>query len=143
MGDSDADSFAEPAKVVRGFIADMHQWELETAVASAAAKKSDRYDAFTSATRKSLSKVFARWCTPKERSYGRCGSFQDPPEYQPDYEKILEVVLESSRRCSVYTQQGTGFKNKQKYVLLKKGNRWQIDSVKWQLNDGKWANGIL
>jgi hypothetical protein len=143
MQNSHSDAFADPAQVVRRFITDMHQWESQTLSAYEMAKKSEQYEAFWDMGREALGKVFSRWCTPKERKYGRLGSFSDPPEYQPEHEAILETILESSRRASVHTQRTTGFGHKRKYVLLKKGDRWLIDSVKWQTHDGKWSNGIL
>jgi hypothetical protein len=108
-----------------------------------AAAKSEQYDAFWTDARRSLEDVFSRWCTPKERRHGRLGSFANPPEYQPSHEQILETVNETPRRIIVLTRRIIGFKDARKYVLLKKGDRWWIDNVKWQSKDGDWQNGIL
>ena len=143
MQTSQTHPYANPAEVVRRFIADMHEWESQTLAAYETAKKSGQVEPFWESTRQTLEQVFSRWCTPKERKAGRLGSFSNPPEYQPDHEVILETDIESSRRASVHTQQGTGFKQKRKYILLKKGDRWIIDSVKWQTHEGTWSNGIL
>ena len=125
-----SDLHADPAEVVRHFIAEMHDWEARTLHDYRSCDPSD-IDAFWGRVRASLGVVFARWCTPKERKFGRLGSFADPPEYQPEHEAILETIVESSRRALVYTQQGTGFRNKRMYVLSKKSDRWLVDSVKW------------
>jgi hypothetical protein len=66
-----------------------------------------------------------------------------PPEYQPAHEEMLETTIESPRRAVVYTQQNTGFRHRRMYVLLLKGGRWLLDSVKWQRHDGTWSNGGL
>ena len=87
--------------------------------------------------------MFARWCTDKARPYGRNGSFGQPPEYQPEHEQILETRLESPRRAVVETQQGTGFKNKVRYTLLRKAGGWWIDNKKRAAANGRWVNYSL
>lgn len=139
----DADIYADPAQVLRRFIADMNVWEAQTLAKSKLSPPQEHQQFWTEA-KDSLREVFAKWCTQKERKYGRLGSFQDPPEYQPDTEEIRETVVESARRASVYTQRRSGFAFQQKYVLVKQGGRWLLDSVKWRASDGdKWSNGIL
>jgi hypothetical protein len=139
---TDIDVYSQPAEVVRRFIADMHDWEIRTA---AARKNSapENHVQFWEAANTSLAAVFARWCTPKDRKYGRLGSYQEPPEYQPYGEDILETVIESPRRACVYTQRRTGFGFKQQYVLQKLAGRWLLDNVKWQASDAKWKAGTL
>ena len=88
-------------------------------------------------------KIFAQFCTKKERKYGRLGSFQIPPEYDAELEKILDVVRESPSRAIILTQQTSGFKNQCKYVLLRKNGEWRIDNKQWKSYDGKWNKGIL
>ena len=122
-------TYADPPEVVRGFITDMHAWEAQTLLDHRSSGPSE-VDEFWAQARASLGGVFARWCTPKERKYGRLGSFSNPPEYQPEHEAILEAIVESTRRACVYTQQGTGFRNKRMYILVKKSDLWLIDSVK-------------
>lgn len=139
----DTDIYSKPAEVVRRFIADMHVWELQAAEAHKASTPDDN-ERFWQANNAALAEVFARWCTTKDRKYGRSGSFQKPPEYQPDGEDVLETIIESSRRACVYTQRRTGLAFKQQYVLLKHKGSWLIDNVKWQLpGDKKWSAGTL
>jgi hypothetical protein len=139
----DADVYTDPSRVVRRFIEDMHDWEARTLLEFRSLDPS-KAEAFWARTCASLGEVFARWCTPKERKLGRNGSFADPPDYQPEHEVHLKTIVESPRRACVQTWQGTGFRHKRMYVLLKKSDRWLIDSVKWwHASAGKWAKGIL
>lgn len=132
----------EPAEVVRRFVADMHAWEMQAA-ADFHATQPQGSEAFWDRARTSQAEVFARWCTDKARPQGRNGSFAQPPEYQPEYEQILETRLESSRQAVVETQQGTGFKNKVRYTLLKKAGRWRIDNKKRARANGQWVKHFL
>lgn len=134
----------DPADVVRAFIAAMHAWELSAAAVIEAADRAGE-NGFDPkyGIQAGQDAIFARFCTPKARPYGRNASFGQPPEYQPAHEAILEATIETPRRAVVYTQQGTGFRNRRMYVLHRKGGKWLLDSVKWQQHDGTWANGIL
>ncbi len=142
VNDGDLNVYADPAEVVRRFIADMHAWEVQTAASHRAARKSGLESPWE-VTRTLLAQVFERWCTPKDRKQGRLGSFSTPPEYQPEHEPVLETSYKTASRACVYTQQRTGFKNKRRYVLLKKSDRWLIDNVKWHTHGGKWEKGSL
>lgn len=139
---NDIDVYADPAEVVRRFIADMHKWELQTSASHRSAKMSGLETPWA-ATHASLAEVFDRWCTPNDRKQGRLGSFRTPPEYQPEHEPVLETTYESANRACVYTQQGTGFKHKRTYVLLKKADRWLIDSVTRLTHGGEWKPTTL
>ena len=134
-GDTDLD----PAETVRRFIADMHAWEMQAAADDHATQPRGS-DAFWDRTRSAQAEVFARWCTAKQRPYGRRGAFSQPPECQPAHERILETCLESPRRAAVYTQEGTGFKRKLRYVLLRQAGRWRIDNKKREDHAGKWVH---
>ncbi|OYT71429.1 MAG: hypothetical protein CFK52_08000 [Chloracidobacterium sp. CP2_5A] len=134
----------DPAAVVRDFIAAMHAWELSAAAAMDEAKRAGENGFLEKyGIQAGQDAVFAQFCTPKARPYGRRGSFSRPPEYQPDQETILGVAIESSRRAVVETQRNTGFQSRRRYVLLRQGGRWRLDSVKWRQVDGDWRNGAL
>ena len=117
----------EPMDVVRGFIAAMHQWERECG-------RIDRKEGAAAAlgiNRPALQRIFDEFCTPKERKYGRLGSYSDPPEYDPADETILGVKPIGPRRAEVETERHTGLeKGRRDYVLLTKGGEWLIDSNK-------------
>lgn len=144
MTTSDDDNiYADPAQVLRRFIADMNVWEVQT-LASFKGAPPEAHRQLWAQANDTLRVVFAKWCTPRERKFGRLGSFQDPPEYQPDTEEIGETVMESACRACVYTQRRSGFAFQQKYVLFKQGGRWLLDSVKRRASEReKWSNGIL
>ncbi len=135
---------ADPATLVRAFIAAMHDWELSAEAARAAAVLAGEnpFDP-KNGIRAGQDAVFARFCTLKRRTCGRLGSFCRPPEYQPTHEPVLEVTVESARRTVVQTQPETGFKDRRMYVLLRRGGRWLLDSVKSRRHDGTWHNGVL
>src|SRR5262245_20164480 len=96
---SSGDSHSDAVEVVRAFIARMHEWELAANAASKAARKTDNPTSYQRPILASMNTVFAKWCTPKERKHGRLGAFSNPPEYQPNHEPVLKVVLESPRRA--------------------------------------------
>jgi hypothetical protein len=98
---------------------------------------------FQSRALQSQEKVFLQFCTKKERKYGRLGSFRVPPEYDPELEKILDVMTVSPSRAIILTQQTSGFNLQCKYVLLRKHSKWLIDNKHWKNYDGKWVRGIL
>ena len=132
--------------VLRGFIEAMNEWERDCwkEYTESDMKRIDpliQHKAF----QQRQDKIFARFCTPKKRLIvGRFGSFQNPPEYDPQMEKILRVDEVSGRRVIIYTQQGTGFRNKCRYVLLRKGNQWLIDNKKIFLKPfNKWIRATL
>ena len=136
-GDSD-----EPAAVVRGFIAAMHDWEFATAAAFRAAMRAGVLPPSEEAVAQ-VRAVFGRYCTPRTHSRTRGVSFAEPPEYQPEHEAVLGVEAGSLRRAVVETQQGTGFRQRRRYMLVRWGGQWLIDSVKWKQHDGTWGGGAL
>jgi hypothetical protein len=138
---------AEPTKTPRDvlidFITAMHKWETE----SWERMRRTRHDAnpfsYQSGVLQRMNDIFARFCTTKDRPYGRKGSFSHPPEYDPTTEQILEIVEESPRRVSIQTQQRTGFRNRCQYVLLKEGGEWRIDNKKILYDDGATLPNVL
>lgn len=95
--------------------------------------------------RDACKKIFATYCTPRKRAYGRPGniSIGGSPQYEsnPESESITSIEAPTRRRMLIDTKQGFGVKYRCQYVLLKKGDRWLIDNKKiW----GKgWENTIL
>ena len=116
----------EPEEVVRGFIAAMNQWEKECTRID---RKEGTGSAFGIAA-EPLRQIFAEFCTPRERKYGRSLSFSSPPEYDPKTERFLGSRRVKPRRTEVETQQASGFKHRVIYVLVKKAGCWLIDSKK-------------
>jgi hypothetical protein len=129
----------EPVDVLRAFWTAMCEWE----------RRAFRFSQMTPLTRENVAPlaneraaIVAEYCTPKKRVNSEPFSCGDPPQYDPDNEDVLEVVAEGPRRVVVHTQQRAGFQDRRKYVVLRRENRWFIDS--WQsLSNGKWARGIV
>lgn len=140
-----SETMLEPVEVLYAFIKAMNQWELEShfelrrilpesghVIAQHIVTEYDqRKD-------QKLKQIFSLYCTVRERPYGRLGSFRHPPEYDPATEQVLEIVDESKRRVIIFTQEGSGFQHKNRYVLLRKADKWLIDNKQWLDPDGKW-----
>jgi hypothetical protein len=125
--------------VLQAFFREMNSWERDCW----SRRKDPDIDGRNKRHLASMQEIFVRYCTPKERKYGRLGSYSNPPEYDPQAEKILEQALESSRRAVITTQQTTGFCHKCRYVLLRRGNQWLVDNKQWQDHTGKWNKVAL
>jgi NTF2 fold immunity protein len=126
-----------PEAVLRAFFAAMCKWERH---AFKEAEKTEEPD--DAALLEGRNKIVTEYCTAKRRVYSEPLSYGDPPEYDPRTEDVIEVVEESPSRVVIFTKQREGFKNKRRFVLMRKSGRWLLDSWQWQ--DGtKWQRGII
>jgi hypothetical protein len=129
--------YLNPEEVVSNFIVAMNEWEIE---ANHLSKSGKGFDAII----ESMNKVFDLFCTKKDRPYGRNGSFQRPPEYDPKSESIVFSNVEESNKATVITSReatlGGGI---YKYVLYKKSGKWLIDNLKFEEKKGKFTNALL
>lgn len=117
----------EPAEVVTGFIAAMHQWEKECARIDKTATPGAAHGMLQAA----LGVVFGEFCTPKERKYARICSYSMPPEYDLKNETIVAVRVVGPRRAEVETHRATGLtQGPRVYIVLKTKGAWLIDSNK-------------
>ncbi len=132
----------DPTAVLTAFITAMHHWEqhcwqehqrIKREGGDALAKQ--QHDLVL------LEEIFTQFCA--RRRQARKGVFSNPPEYDPQAERILEVVTESAKRTVITTQQGTGFRHSCRYVLTHKSGRWWLDSKQWQQLDGTWQQMAL
>lgn len=133
---------SSPEKVLRGFILAMNRWELKAHELSQTAKQTQ-----VSALEpilEEMKQVFDTFCTPIDRKFGRYGSYQIPPEYQPT-EFLIEINMVKPSRAELITHGGQGFIEKENlYVVLKKKGRWLIDSKKYRVPGSKlWDKAIL
>jgi hypothetical protein len=140
----------EPVAVLYGFIKAMNHWERESYPESRQLFREGEHIvdqqllmAYAQRKNQRLKEIFSAYCTLRERPYGRQSTFQHPPEYDPENEKLLDIVKESSQRVVIFTQETTGFCHKNRYVLLRKGGEWRVDNKKWLDPEGKWCKGIL
>ena len=122
-----------PEQTLRGFIAAMNQWEKEC---NRIFKKAADNVPVHEFNQDSMRAVFDDFCTPKERKYGRLGSFSTPPEYNPRNQKIVQVRQVTARRVEIDTKESTNMKRDLTYVLLKTKDGWLIDNRK---SDGSAA----
>jgi len=56
-------------------------------------RDTDNPSSYQVAVLDSMTEVFGRFCTSKPRPHGRNGSFQNPPEYNPEVESIVTATL--------------------------------------------------
>lgn len=88
--------------------------------------------------------IFRCFCTPKERKFGRQGSFRKPPEYDPEKEQVLDTEVDEIRkRANVTTHRQAVFGGgRHRYTLVRNDDRWFIDTLKRECGD-EWQNAIL
>jgi hypothetical protein len=75
--------------------------------------------------------IFGRHCTLKRRAYSG-GSLGDEPRYDPESERVDDVVSESNRRTVVHTTRSGGVLyqgRRRRYVLIRRGDDWLVDNV--------------
>lgn len=129
--------YSNPESVVRKFISAMNTWEIESHNLS---KQGKGFEIIT----ENMNKIFELYCTKKERPYGRNGSYQRPPEYDPETETIIKSTVEKQNKALVITSRnailGGGI---YKYVLYKKSGKWLIDNLKFEESEGNYTNAVL
>ena len=136
--------FEDPQSVVAALIAAMNAWVLTAWKAKRACRYGRDQSAYLSAVLTEMNRIFGAYCTPKERKFGRKGSFQRPPEYDPANENITNVEVDDDRRRAYVTTQrqaviGGGT---YRYTLHRKHGKWLIDNLKFKTG-GKWNSHIL
>lgn len=126
------------------FITEMNLWEVQC---SNELKKIDlaTADLKTKLSKdiESMDKIFSKYCTSRKRTSNHAGVYSDPPEYDPNTEKITEVVFESKKKAVIYTRKEAGLKFTFRYTLLQIEDRWLIDCRERLGLNGKWMKGIL
>jgi hypothetical protein len=128
--------------VLRAFIKEMHDWEVEARDACELAIALDRAGSDHPSTLAKMNRIFDLYCTPKPRPFGRQGSFRHPPEYDPDSEEIVGISQPTSRRVEILTR-NQRTKQDAKYVLLKKTGRWLLDSKRIRPSGCPWMKWHL
>ncbi|MDR1341228.1 MAG: RhsIA family immunity protein [Prevotellaceae bacterium] len=75
-----------------------------------------------------LNEIFIAYLTVKDRKYGRQASlsFSTPPEYNPGTNEILSCKMDG-KKVFIEVQETAGFKNRIKYALHFKKDKWLID----------------
>jgi hypothetical protein len=137
-----AGSAADAEAVVAAFIRAMNEWEWDAWRAGREARDTSTPDSYWPAVTASLQRVFAEYCTPRERPHGREASFQSPPEYDPEREHVVATRIEGRKALVDTDRQAALGGGRLRYTLHIRGDRWLIDNVKRRLGDA-WERGIL
>lgn len=141
---SDPASQASPNAIaaLQGFFAAMNQWEIDSWRRSRQVKDGQlSREEETAVTAQRLEEIFAQHCAAGSLTRGI--SFQKPPEYDPEAERIVEVEEKSKARVTIVTQQMTGFKKKCKYDVVLTDGAWRVAKKAWQDASGKWVKTCL
>lgn len=90
--------------------------------------------------------IFGRHCTLKRRAYSG-GSLGDQPMYDPEAERVDDVVNESARRTVIYATR-TGHVlyqgQRRRYVLLRRGDDWLVDNIQvYDDHKAAWVRSAL
>jgi len=135
--------FSDPESVVLCFIASMHDWELMAHALRRSVRDSADPSSYQSCVLAAMDAVFKQFCTPKRRTNGRNGSFQNPPEYDPNHESVRESEIDG-RLASVYTYRDSVIGGgRYRYCLKRHGGNWLIDTLKQCNEDGTESSAIL
>lgn len=134
--------FSSPESVVTAFIRAMNEWELSAWDARRQARDTSNPESYWPEVTAGLERVFAQFCTPRERPYGRQASFQRPPEYDPKTERIVGIEIVGDKTHVETEREALLGGGPRRYVLHLRNERWFIDNVK-QLREGKWIKAIL
>jgi hypothetical protein len=126
-----------PEATLYGFIVAMNRWEGEAARLS-----KSRSQKASEQLLDTMQAVFDAYCTPRPRPFGRNGSFNVPPEYNPQEEALLERVLERSNRAILITR-NKRLLRENRYVALKRGGKWLLDNKKIRALGGDWIDWSL
>lgn len=137
-------NFDDPASVVGAFIVVMNRWEIESWKARRDARDTADPASYQQVVLQNMNKIFATYCTDKERKQGRSGSFQKPPEYDPSSEEILSTTIDDNNKMAIVETERQAILGggRYRYVLYRRDNKWLIDNLKYEY-EGEWERAIL
>jgi hypothetical protein len=127
--------------ILKEFIIAMNHWEVHYYPLV----KNDSSNGIRLKMMNDLNFIFNKFCTKKERKYGRqislgCGN---PPEYSPD-EKILKIEELKGNKAAIYTQEQHGVEDQFRYTLHYTNHKWRIDKKEvYDDSDKKWKKYVL
>lgn len=141
---SEQTDYNSPISVVHDFIRAMNVWELEAWQSQRACRLTTDPSSYQTDVKKRMEMIFMRFCTPKERKFGREGSFQKPPEYDPENERVIDSEVDEIRNRAYVTthRQALLDGGHYRYTLIRKNQQWRIDMLKRECN-GEWKKTIL
>jgi NTF2 fold immunity protein len=131
-----------PEAVVSAFIHAMNGWELNAWEASRRARDTPDPASYWLEVKAGIDLVFAEYCTSRDRPEGRHASFQRPPEYDPNVERIIGFELAGDKAYVDTERQAPLGGGALRYTLHRRNGKWLIDSLKRKSGD-KWVRAIL
>jgi len=136
--------FDDPASVVSSFIQAMNTWETDSWLAERSCRATGDPFSYQADVRTKVDVIFSDFCTPRDRNYGRNGSFQNPPEYDPQHEKTVETTVDKVRKRAYVTthREAVLGGGRHRYTLIRRGGKWLIDTLKRE-RAGEWQSVIL
>ncbi|NOS82559.1 MAG: hypothetical protein E8D46_00225 [Nitrospira sp.] len=133
---------SSPESVVTAFIHAMNEWEVSAWAARRQARDTSDPESYWPEVSAKVERIFTKFCTPRERPYGRQASFQRPPEYEPKTEQIVGSEIVGAKAHVDTERQAPLGGGSLRYVLHRHDDRWRIDNVKQKDRD-KWIKAIL
>ena len=97
--------------------------------------------------RKVMQKIFRKYCTSRNRGYSSTGYFYFGAVYNASSEIITCTQL-TNKKVEIVTSKVKNVATAKKYLVIKQGNIWRIDSVeymsgKWKLTIYEFKTGIF
>jgi NTF2 fold immunity protein len=139
MNEDTEQMIADAKSVVLRFAAAYTEWELDMA-------KDEENSMDDPAMIQAYANIIASYCTPKNRAYvDDCLSYSEPPTYSHVIEdNIINAELVSNTRAHIDANgNSTPLQTSHRFVVLRKNDGWQIDSVKWRSAGEEWENGLI
>jgi hypothetical protein len=131
---------ADAKDVVLRFAAAYTEWELDMA-------KDEENSMDDPAMIQAHASIIASYCTPKKRVYvDDCLSYSEPPTYSHVIEdNIINTELISNTRAHIDANgDANPMQISHRFVVLRKNDGWQLDSIKWRgPAGGEWENGLI
>ncbi len=140
MNNNTEQMIADAKDVVLRFAAAWTEWELAMA-------KDVENSMEDPAMRQTRTSIVASYWTPKKRVYvDESMSYSMPPRYSYVIEdNIINAELISDTRAHIDANGDSNpLQTSHRFVVIRKKDGWQLDSVKWRVSEGdEWKNGLI
>lgn len=115
--------------LIECFIQEMHEWEIFCQKVNE--DKILIFDEKLQQQKSKVSAIFDKYCTKKERKFGRPTTISYGGEYEPEKEKITAIEEHSKNKAIIYTATtDVGLPSKYQYGVVKKNEKWLLDTKK-------------
>lgn len=125
-----------PEEVLREFIVAMNAWETKTWQACQKSKDNGGHFSLDNLNQaqEPLQKIYEQFCTRPDRFRRYPRGVSNPSDYDPENERIVEIIYPSPRRAVINTRKPhpalPSLLQITEYVLLKKADEWRVDNKK-------------